>query len=144
MKKFYAAVFAFVMLFSISAFAEGRTVVDEADYLTDSEEIALEERLDEIKSKHSIDAAVVIVNTIGEKTAEKMLDSRITVWAQHGIFAAGKSLDEAFGLIETVEKAAEIYIKTLPAPIVNTISDSNLRMLADAFKVVPKAGYLDN
>lgn len=81
---------------------------------------------------------------IGEKTAEKMLDSRITVWAQHGIFAAGKSLDEAFGLIETVEKAAEIYIKTLPAPIVNTISDSNLRMLADAFKVVPKAGYLDN
>ena len=80
---------------------------------------------------------------IGVATAEKMKTSRITVWAQHGIFAAGRSLDEAFGLIETVEKAAEIYIKTLPCKIINTITDNQLKTLADAFKVVPKEGYLD-
>ena len=80
---------------------------------------------------------------IGRATARKMSDSRITVWAQHGIFAAGKTPDEAFGLIETVEKAAEIYIKTLPAKIVNTISDEQLTMLAKAFKVTPKPGYID-
>lgn len=31
--------------------------------------------------------------------------------AQHGIYGAGKNLDETFGLIETAEKAAEIYMK---------------------------------
>ena len=40
-------------------------------------------------------------NEIGEATAEKMLVSRLTVWSQHGIYGAGKDLDETFGLIET-------------------------------------------
>lgn len=75
---------------------------------------------------------------IGTATAEKMRSSRITVWAQHGIFGAGRSLDEAFGLIETVEKAAEIYMKTAHLPIVNTISDVQLGELAERFGVEPK------
>ena len=48
---------------------------------------------------------------IGTKSSEKFKDFRILVWALHGITATGTSLDEAFGLIETVEKAAEIYMK---------------------------------
>ena len=47
-------------------------------------------------------------NEIGEATAEKMNTARLVVWAQHGIYGAGKDLDETFGLIETAEKAAEI------------------------------------
>ena len=37
-----------------------------------------------------------------------MKTARLVVWAQHGIYGAGKDLDETFGLIETAEKAAEI------------------------------------
>ena len=40
-------------------------------------------------------------NEIGEATAEKMKDFRMVVWAQHGIYGAGRDLDETFGLIET-------------------------------------------
>lgn len=82
-------------------------------------------------------------NAIGEATAEKMKDFRLVVWAQHGIYGAGKDLDETFGLIETAEKAAEIYLKTLPFEIKNTISDENLKVIADAFKVKYKDGWLD-
>ena len=45
---------------------------------------------------------------IGELTAEKMKDYRTVVWANHGIFAVGDTLDEALGIIETIEKTAEI------------------------------------
>lgn len=43
-------------------------------------------------------------NEIGEATAEKMKEFRLVIWAMHGIYGAGKTLDETFGLIETVEK----------------------------------------
>lgn len=51
---------------------------------------------------------------IGIATAEKMQTARLVVWAQHGIYGAGKDLDETFGLIKTAEKAAEIYRKIRP------------------------------
>ncbi len=57
------------------------------------------------------------------------------VWAFHGIFCSGADLDETFGLMHTIEKAAEIYLKARSAGIVNTITDDNLRELAKAFNV---------
>ena len=81
-------------------------------------------------------------DAIGEATAEQMKEFRLVVWAQHGIFGTGTSIDEAFGLIETVEKAAEIYIKIMNTPIKQTISDEELSILAAAFGVTPRAGYL--
>jgi rhamnulose-1-phosphate aldolase len=81
-------------------------------------------------------------NEIGEATAEKMKSARSVVWALHGLYGAGKSLDEAFGLVETVEKAATIYMLTAHLPRVNTITDAQLKLLADAFHVTPKAGIL--
>ena len=81
-------------------------------------------------------------NEIGEATAEKMKSARVVVWAMHGIYGAGKTLDETFGLIETVEKAAQIYMLTAHLPCVNTIKDSELKVLADFFEVTPRAGIL--
>lgn len=81
-------------------------------------------------------------NEIGEATAEKMKISRLVVWAQHGIYGAGRDLDEAFGLIETVEKAAEIYMKITGLPVKNTISDEAIRTLAEHFGVTPRPGCL--
>ena len=80
---------------------------------------------------------------IGIATAEKMKEFRLVVWAHHGIFGTGHSIDEAFGLIETVEKAAEIYVKIMHMPILQTIQDEELKILADAFGVTPRAGWLD-
>lgn len=82
-------------------------------------------------------------NSIGEATAQKIKDRRLVVWAQHGIFGTGSSLDEAFGLIETVEKAAEIYMKIAHLEIKNRIPEEHLKTLAENFHVIPRAGYLD-
>ncbi len=48
---------------------------------------------------------------IADATAEAFLKREIVVWEHHGVFASGRNLDTAFGLIDTVEKASEIYIK---------------------------------
>ena len=80
---------------------------------------------------------------IGIATAEKMNDFRLVIWAQHGIYGAGADLDETFGLIETAEKGAEIYMKTLPFPILQTITDEDLKVIAKAFNVTYKDGWVD-
>ncbi len=82
-------------------------------------------------------------NEIGEATAEKMKTARLVVWAQHGIYGAGADLDETFGLIETAEKAAEIYMKIAHLPLKNTISDNQLRQLETHFGVKAREGWVD-
>ena len=72
---------------------------------------------------------------IGVATANKMKEFRLVVWAMHGIYGAGKTLDETFGLIETVEKAAQIYMLTAHLPRVNTIKDEDMLKLLELFKV---------
>lgn len=82
-------------------------------------------------------------NEIGEATAEKMGSARLVVWAQHGIYGAGKDLDETFGLIETAEKAAEIWMKIAHLPIKQTLTDEQMRLLAEHFNMTPREGYLE-
>lgn len=82
-------------------------------------------------------------NEIGQATAEKMASARLVVWAQHGVYGAGKDLDETFGLIETAEKAAEIYMKIAHLPLKNTITDEQMHLLEQRFGVRARAGYLD-
>lgn len=74
-------------------------------------------------------------NEIGEATAEKMKEFRLVIWGMHGIYAAGETMDETFGLIETVEKAAQIYVLTAHLPHKNTITNDELVQLAELFKV---------
>ena len=82
-------------------------------------------------------------NEIGAATAEKMATARLVVWAQHGIYGAGRDLDETFGLIETAEKAAEIYMKIAHLPRVNTITDEQMHLLEARFGVKGRDGYLE-
>ena len=81
-------------------------------------------------------------NEIGEVTAEKMKKYRLCVWAQHGIFGAGKDLDEAFGLLETVEEAAEVYLKIKPFEILAHITDDQFKQIAERFSVVYPDGWV--
>ena len=82
-------------------------------------------------------------NTIGEATAEKMKEFRLVVWGMHGIYGVGKTMDEAFGLIETVEKAAQVYMLTAHLPRVNTIRDHELQELAEFFAVKYRKDFLN-
>ena len=82
-------------------------------------------------------------NEIGRATAEKMKTARLVVWAQHGIYGAGRNLDETFGLIETAEKAAEVYLKIAHLPWKQTLTDENLHEIEARFGVKSREGWLD-
>ncbi len=82
-------------------------------------------------------------NSIGEATAEKMKEFRLVIWGMHGIYGAGKTLDETFGLIETVEKAAQIYMLTAHLPRLNTIKDAEMQEIAEFFGVDYRKDFLD-
>lgn len=80
---------------------------------------------------------------LGIATAAKMADRRIVLWQYHGVLTAGNDMRDAFGLLETVEKAAEAYVRANACPHVNPgIPDEGIQELADAFGVTPRAGYL--
>lgn len=81
-------------------------------------------------------------NEIGEATAVKMKDFRLVVWTNHGIYGTGKTMDEAFGLIETVEKTAQIYMLTL-GHVVNEIPDEVIKGLAKLWNLKMLPGVLD-
>lgn len=82
-------------------------------------------------------------NEIGEATARKMKEFRLVIWGMHGIYGVGKSLDETFGLIETVEKAAQIYMLTAGLERKNTIKDEDMVKLAEYFGVDYRKDFLD-
>lgn len=82
-------------------------------------------------------------NEIGQATAEKMREFRLVIWGMHGIYGAGRTMDETFGLIETVEKAAQIYMLTAHLPRMNTIKDTEMQQLAEFFGVDYRKDFLN-
>lgn len=48
---------------------------------------------------------------LGKASADVMRDRDAVIWVHHGVFCAGNSLDDAFGLMHTIEKASEILVK---------------------------------
>lgn len=80
---------------------------------------------------------------IGEATAEKMKNHRIVTWTNHGIYGVGKNIDEAFGLIETVEKTAQVYMLTL-GHVVNEIPDSVIMGLVKLWNLKIMPGVIGN
>lgn len=72
---------------------------------------------------------------LGRASARLMRDHDAVVWAHHGIICAGATFDEAFGLLHTVEKAAEILVKVRsmqPEPR-SFITDGNIRTMSEAY-----------
>jgi rhamnulose-1-phosphate aldolase len=83
-------------------------------------------------------------NEIGMATAEAFRKRNIVVWQYHGVFAAGKDLDTAFGLIETVDKAADIYLKaSSKGEVGNRLTSRQLEMTAEYFGLKPDRDILD-
>ncbi|SJZ85052.1 rhamnulose-1-phosphate aldolase [Consotaella salsifontis] len=77
-------------------------------------------------------------DVIGDATAGEMASHTLVLWPFHGVFGTGASLDEAFGLIDTAEKASEVLVKVLSmgGPR-QTISTQNLIDLGKRFAVQP-------
>lgn len=81
---------------------------------------------------------------IGAATSEQMQSHSLVLWPFHGIFASGPTLDDAFGLIDTAEKSAEIMVKVRSmGGKKQTISRDELIALGKRFGVTPMAQALD-
>jgi rhamnulose-1-phosphate aldolase len=75
---------------------------------------------------------------IGEATAAQMSRHALVLWPFHGIFGTGATLDEAFGLIDTAEKSAEILVKVISmGGRKNQFTREQLISLAERFNVEP-------
>ena len=78
-------------------------------------------------------------------TSRLMSDFDAAVWAHHGLFCSGPDFDITFGLMHTIEKAAEIYVKAISMGqgIKQTISADNLKAIAREFGVNLREEFLD-
>ncbi len=81
---------------------------------------------------------------IAVATSELMKQYDVAIWAHHGMFASGEDFDLTFGLMHTVEKAAEILVKQLsmcPRKL-QTITARNFQDLAVDFHVTLPEKFL--
>lgn len=82
---------------------------------------------------------------IAMATSELMKKYDAAVWAHHGLFCSGPDFDITFGLMHTIEKAADIYVRALSCGqgIKQTISDDNMRAIAKDFGIEINEEFLD-
>ena len=73
-----------------------------------------------------------------------MKEYDLVVWAHHGMFASGIDFDSTFGLMETVEKSAEILVKVLSmrSEMLQTITNDDLRNLGKEFNVALREKFI--
>ena len=78
-------------------------------------------------------------------TCEKMKTYESAVWAHHGLLVSGPDFDTTFGLMHTIEKSAEIWVKqkSTGLPELQTIEDNQLRAIATEFGVTLREEFLD-
>lgn len=81
---------------------------------------------------------------IAHATSRLMQTYDAVVWTHHGLFVSGPDFDTTFGLMHTIEKSAEIYMKVLATgkPILQTITDDDLRAIAKEFGVTLREEFL--
>jgi rhamnulose-1-phosphate aldolase len=73
------------------------------------------------------------------RATEEVFEKRtLAVWQHHGVVALGIDFETAFGLVETAEKAAEIYLKAAAlGPVSQRLGTDQLTALAQKFGVEP-------
>ena len=71
---------------------------------------------------------------IGALTSELIQTHDAVMWAHHGLFCCGRNFDDAFGLMETIDKAAHIFLMVEGSSLkrVNRIEDSLLYAISEA------------
>ena len=80
---------------------------------------------------------------LAQATASVLETRTMALWQHHGIVAAGPDLDTAFGLIDTAEKAAQIYLLAAPlGDVPHRLTTAQLTALAEKFGVDPDPAIL--
>ncbi len=84
-------------------------------------------------------------SAIALASSELMKEFDAIVWAHHGLFVSGPDCDTTFGLMHTIEKAAQIYVlaMSMGQGIRQTIQDDDLRAIARDFGVTIREEFLD-
>lgn len=77
---------------------------------------------------------------IGQATAELLENTRLVVWAKHGVLSTGIDYQDCFGLIETANKAAGIALdlQKISGKSVrenDVLTEENIRAVCKALKV---------
>lgn len=82
---------------------------------------------------------------IAVESAKLMERYDAVIWAHHGIFCSGDTMDNTFGLLHTIEKASEILVKIRSmAPCRRqSITPEEFKDLAKVFGVSLPEDYLD-
>ncbi len=81
---------------------------------------------------------------IAVATSKLMEKYDVAIWAHHGVFGSGEDFDLTFGLVHTVEKAAEILVKvrSMANSKLQTITSDDFRKLAKDFGVTLPEEFL--
>jgi rhamnulose-1-phosphate aldolase len=84
---------------------------------------------------------------VAQANAQLMRTHRCAIWAHHGAILTARTFDEAFGMMQTLEKAAGIYNTGRamcgggePALL---LTDDQLRAICASYGQEPNAAYLD-
>lgn len=85
---------------------------------------------------------------IARATSELMKKYDAAIWAQHGLFVSGSDFDTTFGLMHTIEKAADVYCRSRcmnggSDEFMNTITDEGLRQIGVDFGLTINEEFLD-
>ena len=85
---------------------------------------------------------------IAKATSELFEEYDAVVWSQHGLFVSGPDFDSTFGLMHTIEKAADIYMRARcmnggSDDFMNTISDEGLRAVGREFGIEVNEEFLE-
>lgn len=84
-------------------------------------------------------------NELADATAGAFVKRNAVVWQYHGAFGWGRNPDEVLGLVDTMEKAAEIYVKTASVgPVLNRLKAWQLAMIAERFSVTPDTEIMEH
>lgn len=84
---------------------------------------------------------------LARATAEELSRYEACVWQLHGIFASGVTFDDALGLIEAVDKAADVYLRARSAQGGNpnvpfALTDADVRATAQAYNLPLRREFL--
>ena len=75
-----------------------------------------------------------------------MAEFRAVIWPHHGLFAAGDTLDETYGLIEVIEESCDDLLSSRGlkgGKILQEITDAQLQELRNTSNMTPHEGFLD-
>jgi len=81
---------------------------------------------------------------IARATQKLMANYRCAIWAHHGVFCAGNNYDQAFGLMETIVKSADIALKVMATgkKVRQTITSNDIRKIAKDFRLTVNEKFL--